>query len=189
MPLTETEHLHYTRYTRRWEDSKEKGVAKGVGLQNPLRELDNLENAAYTIAYYWNNKQRDVKHIATHKDNEKSNGIFGQAVLGNGVVPHYHLQPNKFQICLVTPHTCQSDTRATCKHQNHRCNTILPLVHCQSSVESLLGFAPIQLPNPKYSVFCDLQSSEYRSCFFITNECKQLVHLGILHFIGHRSGR
>ena len=28
------------------------GVAKGVGLQNPLRELDNLENAAYTIAYY-----------------------------------------------------------------------------------------------------------------------------------------
>mgnify|MGYP003519851528 CR=1 FL=1 len=107
----------------------------------------------------------------------------------NVVIPRYRLRQNMFPICPVKLHTCRDDTKATDKHQSHRCNTTLPSEPRQSSVEWLPGFEPKPLPSLKYSVFCGLPPSKRRFCFFIPYECEDFIHLSFFHFAGHRRCR
>ena len=111
-----------------------------------------------------------------HMDNEKSNVICGPDEPNNDAVQRYRLRPNRCPPCLEKLRTCQSGTRATDRHQSHRCNTTWPWALDPPRAEWLPECVSTQLPSLKCNEFYDLPLSKCRSCFFITDKTEDCVH-------------
>ena len=120
------------------------------------------------------------------KETEKNNVIYERGEPGNAGVRHYQLQRNTSLLCPLKFHICQSDTKATGKHQIHHCSTVLLLALGQRHSGWLLGCVPRPPPSPKYIWFCGLQRSECRFCFFITDKSEDFIHFGFLDFLWDR---
>jgi len=128
-------------------------------------------------------------HIRVRKDIEKNSVIYERGEQGNVGVRHYRLRQNKYQLCPLKFHICQSDTRAIGRHQTHRWSTVLLLVLDQRQLGLLLECVSRPLPSPKYIWFCGLQQSEYRFCFFIANESEDFIHFSFCNFLWNRRVR
>ena len=121
--------------------------------------------------------------MQAHTGSAKNNATDERGEPGNDGVQHYQLRQNKYLPCLWKLHIYQSDTRATGRHQTHHCSIAWLSALGQRHSELLVGCVPRLLPSPKYIWFCDLRPSEYRFCFFITNESEDLIHFGFFDFL------
>lgn len=121
--------------------------------------------------------------IQARKDTEKNSVICEQDEPDNDGVRHYRLQQNKYPPCPLKFHIGQSDAKAIGRHQTRHCSTVSLSALGQRHPVLLFGCVPRPLPSPKYIWFCGLQRSEYRFCFFVTDESEDFIHFGFFDFL------
>jgi hypothetical protein len=171
------------------EGAKRSGVPKVVGQRNPSHALRKTETVAYEVDDGCNNRQTNALHIPAHTGNAKSNATCEPIAPSNGATRHCRLPQNKYLPYRQKSHTFRSDTKATDKHQIHRCNTTWPCGPRQPCVGALVVCVPRPPTSPKCSEFGGRPASQGRFRFFLADKREQLIHFCHLHFGWHRCGR